>query len=39
MGDRHNNLVSKIQVSLTNSLKRLRIDIIRGWGKLAGTQK
>ncbi|WP_413171339.1 dihydrolipoyl dehydrogenase [Anabaena azotica] len=34
-----NNLVSKIQGDLTNSLKRLGVDIIRGWGKLAGTQK
>lgn len=34
-----NNLVSKIQGDLTNSLKRLGVDIIRGWGKIAGTQK
>ncbi len=34
-----NNLVSKIQGDLTNSLKRLGVDIIRGWGKLAGMQK
>ncbi|QNP28921.1 dihydrolipoyl dehydrogenase [Cylindrospermopsis curvispora] len=34
-----NNLVSKIQGDLTNSLKRLGVDIIRGWGKLAGPQK
>ncbi len=34
-----NNLVSKIQGDLTNSLKRLGVDIIRGWGKVAGTQK
>ncbi|ADI62748.1 dihydrolipoyl dehydrogenase [Trichormus azollae] len=34
-----NNLVSKIQGDLTNSLKRLGVDIIRGWGKLAETQK
>ncbi|MGM3305274.1 dihydrolipoyl dehydrogenase [Anabaena sp. WFMT] len=33
------NLVSKIQGDLTNSLKRLGVDIIRGWGKIAGTQK
>ncbi|WP_071190972.1 dihydrolipoyl dehydrogenase [Trichormus sp. NMC-1] len=33
------NLVSKIQGDLTNSLKRLGVDIIRGWGKVAGTQK
>lgn len=34
-----NNLVQKIQSDLTNSLKRLKIDVIRGWGKLAGQQK
>ena len=34
-----NNLVSKIQGDLTNSLKRLKVDIIRGWGKIAGKQK
>ncbi|MFH7024763.1 MAG: dihydrolipoyl dehydrogenase [Heteroscytonema crispum UTEX LB 1556] len=34
-----NNLVSKIQGDLTNSLKRLGVDIIKGWGKLAGQQK
>lgn len=34
-----NNLVSKIQGDLTNSLKRLKVDIIHGWGKLAGQQK
>ncbi|MEA5578614.1 dihydrolipoyl dehydrogenase [Anabaena sp. UHCC 0451] len=33
------NLVSKIQGDLTNSLKRLGVDIIRGWGKVAGSQK
>lgn len=34
-----NDLVSKIQGDLTNSLKRLKVDILRGWGELAGTQK
>ncbi len=33
------NLVNKIQGDLTNSLKRLNVDIIRGWGELAGKQK
>ncbi len=33
------NLVSKIQGDLTNSLKRLKVDIIKGWGKIAGIQK
>ncbi len=34
-----NNLVAKIQGDLTNSLKRLNVEIIRGRGQLAGTQK
>ncbi|HIK38400.1 MAG: dihydrolipoyl dehydrogenase [Geminocystis sp.] len=34
-----NNLVQKIQSDLTNSLKRLKIDVHRGWGKIAGQQK
>jgi dihydrolipoamide dehydrogenase len=33
------NLVSKIRGDLTNSLKRLGVDIIQGWGKVAGQQK
>lgn len=33
------NLVDKIQGDLTNSLKRLKVDIIRGWGQVAGKQK
>jgi dihydrolipoamide dehydrogenase len=32
------NLVSKIKGDLTNSLKRLNVEIIKGWGKVAGTQ-
>jgi dihydrolipoamide dehydrogenase len=34
-----NNLAAKIQGDLTNSLKRLGVDIIRGWGKLVGQYK
>lgn len=34
-----NNLVAKIQGDLTNSLKRLGVDILRGWGRVAGQQK
>ena len=34
-----NNLVAKIQGDLTNSLKRLGVDIIKGWGALTGKQK
>ncbi|TVQ46209.1 MAG: dihydrolipoyl dehydrogenase [Gloeocapsa sp. DLM2.Bin57] len=34
-----NNLVSKIRGDLTNSLKRLKVDIIQGWGKLAAPHK
>ncbi|BAW95976.1 dihydrolipoamide dehydrogenase [[Synechococcus] sp. NIES-970] len=33
------DLVNKIQSDLTNSLKRLNVDIIRGWGKVDGIQK
>jgi len=33
------NLVQKIQGDLTNSLKRLKVEIIRGWGKVAAPQK
>ncbi len=39
IADHANNLVAKIQGDLTNSLKRLGVDIIRGWGKIADTQK
>lgn len=39
IADHANSLVNKIQGDLTNSLKRLKVDIIRGWGELAGTQK
>lgn len=39
IADHANNLVAKIQGDLTNSLKRLKVDIIRGWGKIAGQQK
>ncbi|MBW4507178.1 MAG: dihydrolipoyl dehydrogenase [Scytonematopsis contorta HA4267-MV1] len=39
IADHAGNLVSKIQGDLTNSLKRLGVDIIRGWGKVAGHQK
>ncbi len=34
-----NSLVAKIQGDLTNSLKRLSVEIIRGRGQLAGAQK
>ena len=33
------NLVGKIQGDLTGSLTRLGVDIIRGWAKIAGSQK
>jgi dihydrolipoamide dehydrogenase len=39
IADHASNLVSKIQGDLTNSLKRLGVDIIRGWGKVGGSQK
>ncbi|MBE9221169.1 dihydrolipoyl dehydrogenase [Cyanobacterium stanieri LEGE 03274] len=34
-----NDLVSKIRGDLTNSLKRLKVDTIRGWGKVVAPQK
>ena len=34
-----NTLVSKIRGDLTNSLKRLKVDIIPGWGRVAEPQK
>lgn len=33
------DLVKKIRSDLTNSLTRLKVDIIRGWGKIAESQK
>ncbi len=33
------NLVNKIRSDLTNSLKRLQVETIRGWGKVVGSQK
>ncbi|MEM7796492.1 MAG: dihydrolipoyl dehydrogenase [Cyanobacteria bacterium P01_C01_bin.118] len=39
IADHAGSLVSKIQGDLTNSLTRLGVDTLRGWGKLAGAQK
>lgn len=39
IADHATNLVNKIRGDLTNSLKRLNVDTIRGWGKIVGTQK
>ncbi|OZH55564.1 dihydrolipoamide dehydrogenase [Hydrocoleum sp. CS-953] len=33
------NIVTKIRGDMTNSLKRLGVDIIKGWGQVAGNQK
>ncbi|MGD1714367.1 dihydrolipoyl dehydrogenase [Dapis sp. BLCC M172] len=33
------NIVTKIRGDMTNSLKRLGVDIITGWGQVAGNQK
>ncbi len=33
------NIVSKIRGDMTNSLKRLGVDVIKGWGKIVGPQK
>jgi len=39
VADHAKNLVSKIQVDMSNSLKRLGVDILHGWGKLSGHQE
>lgn len=39
IADHANNLVLKIRDDLTNSLKRLGVEVIHGHGKLAGPQK
>jgi dihydrolipoamide dehydrogenase len=39
IADHAKNLVSKIQGDMSNSLKRLGVDVIQGWGRLAGEQK
>lgn len=39
IADHANNLVSKIRSDLTNSLTRLKVDVIKGWGKLSAPQK
>jgi len=39
IADHATDLVNKIRADLTNSLTRLKVDTIRGWGKVAGPQK
>lgn len=39
IADHANNLVSKIRGDMSNSLKRLGVDVVQGWGRLAGEQK
>ncbi len=39
IADHASNLVSKIRNDMTNSLKRLGVDLIRGWGRLVGQQQ
>lgn len=39
IADHAGNLVTKIRGDLTNSLTRLKVEVIRGWGKVAGSQK
>ena len=39
IADHAGNLVLKIRDDMNNSLKRLGVEIIQGWGKLAGAQK
>jgi dihydrolipoamide dehydrogenase len=38
IADHAQNLVSKIQGDMSNSLKRLGVDIIQGWGRLLGSK-
>jgi dihydrolipoamide dehydrogenase len=39
IADHATSLIDKIRGDLTNSLKRLKVDTIRGWGKLVAPQK
>ncbi|WP_267384547.1 dihydrolipoyl dehydrogenase [Cyanobacterium sp. uoEpiScrs1] len=39
IADHATNLVNKIQGDLTKTLKRLKVDVIRGWGKIIDNQK
>ncbi|OLP16095.1 dihydrolipoyl dehydrogenase [Leptolyngbya sp. 'hensonii'] len=39
IADHAGNLVTKIRTDLTNSLNRLGVDTIRGWGKVTAPQK
>ncbi len=39
IADHASNLVNKIRGDLTNSLDRLKVDTIRGWGKIVEPQK
>ncbi|MBR8831930.1 MAG: Dihydrolipoyl dehydrogenase [Chroococcopsis gigantea SAG 12.99] len=39
ISDHANNLVGKIRADLTNSLKRLKVDTLQGWGKVVDTHK
>lgn len=39
IADHATNLVNKIREDLTNSLKRLKVETIRGWGKIVAPQK
>ncbi|HEY9670704.1 MAG TPA: dihydrolipoyl dehydrogenase [Waterburya sp.] len=39
IADHAGNLVNKIRSDFTNSLKRLGVDVIHGWGRIAGQQK
>jgi dihydrolipoamide dehydrogenase len=39
IADHASNLVTKIRSDMTNSLRRLGIEVLQGWGKVAGPQK
>lgn len=39
ISDHANTTVTKLRTDLTNSLKRLGVEVIHGWAKVAGSQK
>lgn len=39
IADHASQLVAKLRGDLTNSLTRMKVDILKGWGKVAGSQK
>lgn len=39
IADHAENIVTKLRGDMTNSLKRLKVDVIQGWGKMAAPNK